>query len=52
MIESMNTLAEHASIRAGKAYSIDLRTVLRCLSNAEGSSKGHPLNFIGMAFSR
>lgn len=32
-------------------YSINFRTVLGCLSDAEGSSKGHPLNFISMAFS-
>jgi hypothetical protein len=47
----MNTRTKHASRRGIDAYSINFRTVLRCLSDAEGRSKGHPLNFIDMAFS-
>ena len=50
IINSMNTRAKQAS-RRGDTYSISFRTALRCLSDAEGCSKGHPLNFIGMAFS-
>lgn len=35
-----------------KSHHSDVRTVLRCWSDAQRSGQCHPLNFIGMAFGR
>lgn len=39
-------------IRKTKSYNCNVRTALRCWSDAEGSSKGHPLHFVGMVLCR